>query len=105
MSASKSRRKADPEDDIARPIPTWLGLHPHIIPGLSHLHIFHIFIVDSVAPAVSKSVSISFERRSEPRNNDEGLLPPPRCPRAVSRWPRSNARKWRASTRNCSISF
>jgi len=31
-------------------------------------------------PAVSRSVSISFERRSEPRGNDEGLLPPQPVP-------------------------
>jgi chemosensory pili system protein ChpA (sensor histidine kinase/response regulator) len=32
------------------------------------------------APAVAKSVSISFERRSEPRGNEEGLLPPQPVP-------------------------
>jgi len=32
------------------------------------------------APAVAKSVSISFERRSEPRGTDEGLLPPAPVP-------------------------
>jgi chemosensory pili system protein ChpA (sensor histidine kinase/response regulator) len=32
------------------------------------------------APAVAKSVSISFERRTEPRNNDDGLLPPQPVP-------------------------
>ena len=35
---------------------------------------------EPAAPAVAKSVSISFERRSEPRNNDEGLLPPALVP-------------------------
>ena len=34
----------------------------------------------SAAPAVAKSVSISFERRAEPRGNDEGLLPPAPVP-------------------------
>lgn len=32
------------------------------------------------APAVAKSVSISFERRSEPRSTDDGLLPPQPVP-------------------------
>jgi chemosensory pili system protein ChpA (sensor histidine kinase/response regulator) len=32
------------------------------------------------APSVAKSVSISFERRSEPRGTDEGLLPPAPVP-------------------------
>ena len=35
---------------------------------------------EPAAPAVSKSVSISFERRSEPRHNDDGLLPPAPVP-------------------------
>jgi chemotaxis protein histidine kinase CheA/CheY-like chemotaxis protein len=35
---------------------------------------------EPAAPAVSKSVSISFERRSEPRGNDDGLLPPAPVP-------------------------
>ena len=35
---------------------------------------------EPAAPAVAKSVSISFERRSEPRNNDEGLVPPAPVP-------------------------
>ena len=35
---------------------------------------------EPAAPAVSRSVSISFERRSEPRNNDDGLLPPAPVP-------------------------
>ena len=35
---------------------------------------------ERAAPAVSRSVSISFERRSEPRTNDEGLLPPAPVP-------------------------
>ncbi|MGH8322232.1 MAG: Hpt domain-containing protein, partial [Steroidobacteraceae bacterium] len=34
----------------------------------------------SLASAVAKSVSISFERRSEPRGNDEGLVPPQPVP-------------------------
>ena len=35
---------------------------------------------EPAAPAVAKSVSISFERRSEPRHNDEGLVPPAPVP-------------------------
>jgi chemosensory pili system protein ChpA (sensor histidine kinase/response regulator) len=35
---------------------------------------------EPVAPAVTRSVSISFERRTEPRSNDDGLLPPSPVP-------------------------
>jgi chemosensory pili system protein ChpA (sensor histidine kinase/response regulator) len=34
----------------------------------------------AAAPAVSRSVSISFERRAEPRNNEDGLQPPAPVP-------------------------